>query len=61
MSVFATVLQVLPFELTSVRVDADKRLLLQHREVHVLNLVWDAQFLEDDDDLPWVGTLLQCK
>ncbi|KAJ8605986.1 hypothetical protein MRB53_041279 [Persea americana] len=43
----------------AIRVDAQIRLLLEVAEVHVLDLVLDAELFEDDDGFPWVGTLCE--
>lgn len=41
---------------SAIDVDVFKRRLLEITHVHELGLVWDLQLLENDGDLPWVGS-----
>lgn len=43
---------------TAVNIDVDEWLLLQDGHIHEFSLVGNTQLLENDGNLPWVGTLV---
>lgn len=42
---------------SAIRVDRDKRFLLQDAEIEEFLMIWNAEFFENDGDFPWVGAL----
>lgn len=42
---------------SAIRVNRDKRFLLQDAEIEEFLMIWNAEFFENDGDFPWVGAL----
>lgn len=42
---------------SAIRVDRDKRFLLQDAEIEEFLMIWNAEFFKNDGDFPWVGAL----